>query len=41
MITTIPTKDVGEVKDKIKSECKFVKTLENMNEDYIKRELGI
>lgn len=37
---TVPTKDVGEVKDKFISE-NVKKSLEDRNEDYIKREMGM
>jgi hypothetical protein len=38
---TVATKDVGDVKDKFKRELECVKTLEDRNEDYIKKEMGI
>ncbi len=38
---TVPTKDVGEVQDVYRKECGHKKSLEDRNEDYIKRELGI
>lgn len=36
---TIKTKDIGEVKDKFYGEYKW--TLEEGNENYIKKEMGI
>ena len=38
---TINTKDVGDVKDCFRRECECVKTLEDRNEDYIIKEMGI
>lgn len=35
----VKTRDVGEVRDKFRRECEVVITLEDRNEDYIKREL--
>lgn len=39
MMVTVVTKDVGDVKDVYRGD--FKKGLEDRNEDYIKRELGI
>lgn len=39
-VVTIPTKDVGEVKDCFRIECGYRKTFEDKCEDYIKRNLG-
>ena len=39
MMVTIISKDVGEVKDVYRGDYKW--TLEEGNEDYIKKELGI
>ncbi len=41
MITTIKTKDVGAVQDKIRPECEHVRTFEDSCEDYIKLNLGL
>lgn len=41
MSVTIPTKDVGEVKDVFRRECECVRGLEDFNEDYIKRDFGV
>lgn len=41
MSVTIPTKDVGEVKDVFRRECEVVRGLEDFNEDYIKRDLRV
>ncbi len=40
-MVTVPTKDVGDVKDCFRKECGYVKTLEDRNQDYIKRSLGV
>ncbi len=40
MMVNVPTKDVGEVKDKF-GEVNVKRTLEDGNEEYIKGELGI
>ncbi len=39
MSVTIPTKDVGEVKEKMGGD--YQKGFEDRNEDYIKRELKV
>ena len=41
MIITIPTKDVGEVQDKICKHLECKKTLEDCQADYIKRNMGL
>jgi len=41
MMVTVDTKDVGDVKDVYRREVGHVKSLEDGNEDYIKKELGI
>ncbi len=41
MSVTIPTKDVGEVRDRKCKDINYRKQLEERNEDYIKRELRI
>ena len=41
MSVTVPTKDVGEVKDVYRKECGYVKGLEDRNEEYIKGVLGV
>ena len=41
MSVTVPTKDVGDVKDKFRRECEVKKTFEDRNEDYIKFNLGV
>ena len=41
MSVTIQTKDVGDVKDCFRRECDYVKSLEDRNEDYIKKEMGM
>ena len=38
-MVTVPTKDVGEVREKFSGE--FKKGIEDRNEDYIKRELRL
>lgn len=38
---TVPTKDVGKVKNKFRPECECVKSLEDRNEDYIKMEMKL
>lgn len=40
-MVTVETKDVGEVKDYFRRQIGYRWTLEDGNEDYIKRELGI
>ncbi len=37
-VVTVPTKDVGEVRDCFKIELGYKKTFEDRNEDYIKRD---
>jgi len=39
MIITIPTKDLGDVKDVFCGD--YCRTLEDCNEEYIKEELGL
>ncbi len=41
MSTTVPTKDVGNVKDKRDKNAVYKRQLEDGNEEYIKRELKI
>jgi len=41
MMVTIPTKDIGEVKDCFRREVGYRWSLEEGNEDYIKKELEI
>ncbi len=41
MNTTIPTKDIGDVRDVYSKSVMCKKTLEDRNEDYIKKELKI
>lgn len=41
MVITVPTKDVGEVRDVYRKELGSKKTLEDLNEDYIKDDLGL
>ncbi len=41
MSVTIPTKDVGDVKDVFRRECGFVWGLEDFNQAYIKLNMGI
>ena len=40
MMVTVPTKDTGDVKEVYRGGC-YVRSLEDGNEDYIKKELGI
>ena len=40
-MVTIETKDVGDVKDVYRRECGCGKSLEDRNEEYIKKELRI
>ena len=40
-VVTVPTKDIGDVKDTYRKSLECKKTLEDRHEDYIKRELGI
>ena len=41
MTTTIPTKDIGEVRDVYRKEVGYVKTFEEINEKYIKSNLRL
>lgn len=41
MIVTVPTKDVGEVRDKFVPQCESVRTLEDSQAEYIKRNMEI
>jgi len=38
---TVPTKDVGDVRDIYRDQISYKKSLEDMNEEYIKKELRI
>jgi len=38
---TVPTVDVGEVREKRAPQCECVKILEDKNEDYIKSNMGL
>ncbi len=40
-MVTVKTKDIGEVKDCFRRSLGYVKTDEDRNEDYIKKELRI
>jgi hypothetical protein len=40
MSVTVQTKDVGDVKDVYLKESAYKKTLEDRNEDYIKKSMG-
>lgn len=41
MSVTRFTRDVGDVIDKICPECEVVTTFEDMNQDWIKRDMGV
>lgn len=41
MSVTVPTKDVGEVKDKYTTQCEEVRGVEDAQQEYIKRSLRV